>query len=77
MCKPSNISTWTRKAFHISSRNRIDGAHHYNWDGFGRFFGGLDHYVIDCQNDINFLLHKLIHKCRHPIQSALRVTAFD
>ena len=65
------------EALHISRGDRINSTQHNNWDSFGRFFGGPDHHVINCQNDIDFLLYKLIHKPRHPIQPALCIAAFD
>ena len=77
MGKPSNISAWTRKATHIAGLDRIDGTHHYNRNRFARFLSGPDHYIIRRYNHINFLLNKLAHKPRHPIQSTFRITVLN
>src|SRR5689334_10772899 len=77
MCKPSNISTWTSEAFHISSVNRIDRTQHNNRDCFGRFFSGANHDVISSQDHVDFLLYEFLHEHRQPIQSALCITVFD
>src|SRR3990167_3980130 len=77
MGKPSNISTWTCEALHISSGDRIDGAYHNNGDRIGCFFSGTDHHIINGHNDINFLLDKLVHESGNPIQPALCIAAFD
>ncbi len=77
MGKSSNIPARTRKASHIAGLDRIDGTYHYNRNRFARFLSGPDHYIIRRYNHINFLLNKLAHKPRHPIQSTFRITVHN
>src|SRR5215470_9531391 len=64
------------KGFNITRGDGINGADHYYWNGLSGFFRGPDDYIVNAKYDIHFLLHELLYKRRHPIQSAFRIAAF-